>query len=531
MKNLWNKRAGKCVRKRDDARRSPVAEWVLLIALLVPLLISIGLRVLLLFNRWFDPDEYAYLHLGWMVMNGYVPYRDFFEPHTPGLWYLLAPLAWLFDESSAYLFAGRLVICLVTFAIFFMVYRLSDTGASRAAPLFSVLLLNVEITFVWRTLEVRPDQIMILGWLLGAWLLIRPREAIPRRAYCASGACVGIGLLFSPKALFAIGSLGGALLLLRPVGRVRAPAWRDLLLFAVLSLTPLACLLLWMWSRDEGWPFLLVQQAFLYSVDYPEHFSGFRFFYPALVSTPVFLACAGVGLVLATQKFRHAPEEQERRRFVILAASTLGAALAHFVFIPAPYSQGLLPLITFLSILGGECGGWISKAVAGTVGGDRRRVLAIGLAVVFMAGSFHALTSIASQQQPLTRTNREYIEWLMGVQRVTARSDAILDGYSAYIFRPQASYYGWLGVDLRMAIRSGRIKYDIPERCAINGCPVVVLDRRVLEVAPWMKEYVRANYIPSTVEGIFLRRDLKDRAPRAPSPLSSPSVGGRGEAG
>jgi len=42
--------------------------------------------------RWFNPDEFEHVHVSWCIANGMVPYRDFFEHHTPWLWYLLAPL-------------------------------------------------------------------------------------------------------------------------------------------------------------------------------------------------------------------------------------------------------------------------------------------------------------------------------------------------------------------------------------------------------------------------------------------------------
>jgi hypothetical protein len=510
MTNLWSGATENPARKTGGLWCPPRGERVLLIVFLVPLAISFGFRLLLLYNRWFDDDEYEHLHYAWMVMNGYLPYRDFFENHPPGLWYLLAPLAWLFDESPVYLFAGRMAMFLLTVTICFMVYKLASTGPTRAAPLFAILLLNVELTFATKTLEVRPDHVVILAWLLGAWLLIGSPEAIPHRTYGASGLSVGIGLLFSPKALFAIAALGGALLLLRPIGRLRAPAWRDIALFALMSLTPIACMLLIMGFWDEGWPSLLLQQVFLYNFAYPERSSGFYALYRSLVGTPVFWGSAGLGCLLTVVKFRGAHSvEPETRRLVILAVSTGGAAAAHFVFIPAPYPQTLLPLVVFLAILGGECGRWISDRFATDGGSGRRKGMAVCLVTVLLMGSSHALGFIASKEHLLTRSNHAYLEWLASILSVTARSDSILDGYAKYIFRPQASFYGWLGKGLLKAIRSGTIQYDIPERCAVNGCPVVILDARLRELGPWIEEYAMANYAPSSVKDVYIRRDAR----------------------
>jgi hypothetical protein len=65
-------------------------------------------------------------------------------------------------------------------------------------------------------------------------------------------------------------------------------------------------------------------------------------------------------------------------------------------------------------------------------------------------------------------------------------------------------------------IKSGVIKYDIPERCGAGGCPVIVLDRRLLQVAPWMNEFVQANYRPSSVQRVYLRRGIGNRDKGAP---------------
>ncbi|MBU0761569.1 MAG: hypothetical protein KKD39_00955, partial [Candidatus Altiarchaeota archaeon] len=37
-------------------------------------------------------DDVENLHASWLVYRGYIPYRDFFEHHTPLTWYVLSPL-------------------------------------------------------------------------------------------------------------------------------------------------------------------------------------------------------------------------------------------------------------------------------------------------------------------------------------------------------------------------------------------------------------------------------------------------------
>ena len=57
-------------------------------------------RLQLLMVRAFDADELQHLHSAWLVSEGFLPYRDYFQHHTPGLHYLLGPLFWLRDVKT-----------------------------------------------------------------------------------------------------------------------------------------------------------------------------------------------------------------------------------------------------------------------------------------------------------------------------------------------------------------------------------------------------------------------------------------------
>src|SRR2546428_647163 len=47
-------------------------------------------RLWVLEERAFDQDELEHLHNVWCISKGMIPYRDFFESHTPWLHYLFA---------------------------------------------------------------------------------------------------------------------------------------------------------------------------------------------------------------------------------------------------------------------------------------------------------------------------------------------------------------------------------------------------------------------------------------------------------
>jgi len=73
-------------------------------------------------RRRFDPDEFEHAHAAWCVFRGMLPYRDFFEHHTPWYYYALRPLFhWFtveasFDDGRHFLLASRIVSLLLTAA-------------------------------------------------------------------------------------------------------------------------------------------------------------------------------------------------------------------------------------------------------------------------------------------------------------------------------------------------------------------------------------------------------------------------------
>ena len=69
--------------------------------------LAVVLRIGVLLNRRIDPDESQHLHVAWLITEGQVPYRDFWEHHLPFFHYAMAPLtAWLTERPEVY-FAAR----------------------------------------------------------------------------------------------------------------------------------------------------------------------------------------------------------------------------------------------------------------------------------------------------------------------------------------------------------------------------------------------------------------------------------------
>src|SRR4051794_36772330 len=80
----------------EPSWRSP--DSVFLLSAIVVLLLA---RLPSIPVRFFDPDELEHARAAFSVFEGLVPYRDFFEHHTPWYHYLLAAFfRWFTAEQS-----------------------------------------------------------------------------------------------------------------------------------------------------------------------------------------------------------------------------------------------------------------------------------------------------------------------------------------------------------------------------------------------------------------------------------------------
>jgi len=70
-------------------------------------------RIPIIFIRAFDNDEFEHTHAAWSVFRGLLPYKDFFEHHTPWYYFALSPFfRWFavdrsFDSARHFLIFGR----------------------------------------------------------------------------------------------------------------------------------------------------------------------------------------------------------------------------------------------------------------------------------------------------------------------------------------------------------------------------------------------------------------------------------------
>jgi hypothetical protein len=182
----------------------------------VPLFIAVAAWLLVFgfFARPMDHDEVEHLHASWLVAQGQVPFRDFWQHHSPMLYLVLSPLMRLGLEPTYIPFVAKAVSLLLMILVAAACWVMAREVWGSRASLGTYTLIWIAALPMIELFTIRPDVVATLLVLGGLVPMMLPGRHVNLR-YFAAGCLLGLGLSFSPKLY---------LVLLAPV---LAGFWRD----------------------------------------------------------------------------------------------------------------------------------------------------------------------------------------------------------------------------------------------------------------------------------------------------------------
>lgn len=148
-------------------------------------------------------DEREHMTCAYMIFQGLVPYRDFFEHHHPLSWYLFAPVLSIFHSSENIHYIMRAFMLPVVAGTAYYIYR---TGVilglkARAALVGVVVWLSLEIVQTYGS-EYRPDNFMVFFQTAGVAYFFEYLQAKRLKYLRWSFGLFIIGFLCLQKAIF-----------------------------------------------------------------------------------------------------------------------------------------------------------------------------------------------------------------------------------------------------------------------------------------------------------------------------------------
>ena len=482
-------------------------------------------------NADIDIDEFHFLHSAWMVGKGYLPYRDFWTNHSPLFIYLLKPLVALYNENLSIFLAARALNLVVFAGLLGLVAAIAARQWSTDAGLFAALLMSTNLVTYMATVRLRHDPLTVTFELLALVLLARGIGFGRSRDVVAAGALLGIALALSPKGLFGlsglvIGCLIHHLLSSPSTGLRRAVtrSGRDLALLMAGCLGTFGLVVGTLVPR-EVWP-LMIKSVFLESLLSPERFSPLTVYLAREVLTEpvVWLVMAGA-FGVAARKWWVQPMRRDPTDTLLLVAG-LWFGVTYLFLMSSPYRQSALPFTAIGSVFGGRLLATGAARLSGVPSKERAAVWATGLAVLVGWMAIGSALSILEEHTPFRRMNAHQMEMIQYVLSLTGPEDAVFDDNAAYVFRPQASYYGSLMSTVRLRIQRGELEFDLPERCQGRSCKVVIMGSRLARLPQKVQMWIRDNYTPSLFHPqVLLHNSLVSGAGRrGASPMAA--VGG-----
>lgn len=443
-------------------------------------LLALLLRLPLLGLRNYDPDELQHVHSAYSIAKGLLPYRDYFEHHTPLLHLLLAPMLALFDVETStgralgFLTFARGLMWLCTAAILLLTFRLARRLFGARSAWLGLAFLSGSWIFFDKSLEIRPDVPACALLVASLLFLVRGLRERLGIAFLWSGLAFGLGLMFTQKLVMVLlGLLPGLWL-----------AGAPLLAFLVFGLgcaLPLACVLTYFALRGGLGAF--VDCNLLVNLRWKAGFAPGPILRDELLAPNAALALfALVGLALLLPRLRRTPEGA-------VALAGLGA-FAGLWLVRVPWQQYYLTFLPVMALLAG-----FGLAAASERLAARRLAPALVAVPVLLLASVQPYQLFRAQQG---RGNADKQASIRFVIENTTPGESVLDGYTGVgVFRPHAWRFFFLHAELRQMLGEAERRELLEGLERGEVAPrLISFDGHSSRVSPQVTAFFERNYQP-----------------------------------
>jgi len=527
------------------------------------ILATIIIRIPILYNRYFDPDEFEHLHAASSIFHGMVIYRDFFEHHTPFIHFLLAPLYLFFGDSITLIFVARWMMLFLTCGILYLTYLLTKKLYGSLAGLCAALYLNLVLMFIETTIEIRPDLPEVCFWLLTLIFFLDGMKRWKRRYFILSGAMLSSAIMCSPKALFAATGFGIGLLWFLidwSIDRPRKKRLINILWVGVGFAIPISIFGLYFLINHALDDF--IYRNFIMNLEWKNKFSPRGYIERGCKQNPFFCVLGITGLIVATfQLFSN-----KKRPMIFMPVVSTYMLIWGLYLMPVPFRQYYLLFIPLLAMYSGMILKTISNLSLRQLKQYKGRYLSIAISVIsiyaFSVIFIYALVSVLRFSgfsepvkwsswklywivwgfcligiilsvwrnkrgyvalflligiclypfnQVLTqtkKTNQGKLNEIRYILENTTPNDTVLDGWTGSgVFRDHAYYYYFLHHGVRQMLTEKEKSEDVIKALREKKTKIVIYDNNVKSLSPSVRKYIEANYKPSGIGAIYIRKE------------------------
>jgi hypothetical protein len=464
-------------------------------------------------HRAFDADEFEHSHAAWCVFKGMVPYKDFFEHHTPWYYYLLRPFFNWFDVASSvesarhFLLFGRglsLVLAVLSVILVSRVGRLWEHGK---VGLLAGLFLVSQPVFLQKAIEMRP-HVLALPLFVGCLCFLlrgleRSTDSTTRGLwhFLAGGLSLGAASMCTQKMLFVLpGALVGLFIwslsgrragqfiaASHPKTKVGTP-FRMLLLLAFLVGVCVPVALTWaaFALHHAGGEF--ITNNFLLNAKW-RHIGTRQLHRLIATSWPVLALCL-LGVAISLSRFFRF---RGRRYHGLLLLCTLVGLFGGVPVMPSAHGQYYLMPLPLVCL-------FAAQGLLFLVERARRRARPVLLVLALVP--LGVLPALALRESFELRNDGQLAR-LRYVFENTKPEDVVMDGWLGMgVFRPHAFHYFFLHPETVAMLPGPQLDayLNALERGEIRP-KLIALDQNLVALGPRFLRFVHGKYASN--DGLF----------------------------
>lgn len=439
-------------------------------------------------SRLYDADEFEHAHDAWCLFKGMLPYRDFFEHHTPWYYFFLAPFFRWFrvdqslDSARSFLTLARGLSVALALLSLVIVVALGRAWESRRAGLVAGLLLVSQPVWFEKMVEIRPDVLALpfyVGALTALWRgLAREPD---RKWFGAAGLALGGAIMCTQKMLFVLPGLtlglGLWLLLAGPKPRARVAA-----LAMLVAGTALPGLLTWAGFalRHGGAQFF--NNNFLLNASWQQR--AHEQLLKVLEGSWPMLLLSLLGCTAALYGFVRGGR---RDWGTLVLFCTMAGLIAGIPVVPVAHRQYYLPIMPIACLFAAK-----GLLLLVDLAWERARAWLLVLALLPLLA-----LPIRDLREGYAAGNNEQLARLRYVYDHSAPSDLVMDGWEGLgVFRPHAFYYFFVHEELVPMISRQRLAAFEADLAAGRIRPkLIALDENLVALGSPLVRFVKKNYV------------------------------------
>ncbi len=407
---------------------------LVVLAMVLIIAVPFFLRLSLLKTRGFNPDELECIHWAWCVSKGMVPYRDYFDHHTPGFHFFLSSFFRFYDveripaEAVAFLFMARTLTWVFAGAVLASTFFLGRAFRDSRIGLLAALLLSNAAFFFSKSLEVRADVPAAALVVAAVYLALSGHRRGAELRIFTSGLALGVATMLTQKVLF-VGpgfALAALWLILDP--RLPSSRGRRLVLVTLQTvgfLVPPGATLAYFASKNAFRHF--VEANFLVNARWPGLDAG-PFLEELMRQDPAYVLLGSAGLLYLTLKAFRSANAQRMEPLVALPMISLLATLPIHTGMSYQHFLLILPLFSL----------YAASCLVDLVARFKRAPDALlSIAVLLLS-----IVPLSRLRAAFDRGNWGTLQGIEYVLRNTSPGETTLDGFTGLgLFRPQAFYH------------------------------------------------------------------------------------------